>query len=416
MGLLKKIILLTIAYLATFPLSLFADNDGNNIEDYNRSSLYTIYILHPGTEMYNPMFKTLLNVKQSDRFNDHHLSLRLMDSKGSPDKKQLQRDITTFLQRNKIAQRLVSKWFNRDKNDGSFDMELIKERGNYNATVEDINYALHTTRGKAMLEDAGEQLVGNTFVIVNDVTYINKRSKAELWQALFMALTMVGQLSSIKSSPKIITSAGAAGAIISSLVAGFSVKIDSYLYKLVWNQDIADKFYSEYYFDKVNLDPAKKNLYQANANNFKLEYIGSFGAQSGKTVIRGIKKEEDVFMKVLTRTIDENIVELHKRFDVFKITAPLYKVDSNGNILVHIGLKEGVTPDSKYEVLERVENKDGKISYKRYGILKPIEDKIWDNRFMAVEEGAENSEFGYTTFKKVSGGNFYPGMLIREIK
>ena len=41
---------------------------------------------------------------------------------------------------------------------------------------------------------------------------------------------------------------------------------------------------------------------------------------------------------------------------------------------------------------------------------------IWDNRFMAVEEKAEGASLKYTTFKKVSGGDFYTGMLIREIK
>ena len=41
---------------------------------------------------------------------------------------------------------------------------------------------------------------------------------------------------------------------------------------------------------------------------------------------------------------------------------------------------------------------------------------IWDNRYMASEEQAYGSDFGFTTFRKVSGGDFYPGMLIREIK
>ena len=34
---------------------------------------------------------------------------------------------------------------------------------------------------------------------------------------------------------------------------------------------------------------------------------------------------------------------------------------------------------------------------------------------MAEEEGAPGATLGKTTFKKVSGGDFYPGMLIREI-
>ena len=61
------------------------------------------------------------------------------------------------------------------------------------------------------------------------------------------------------------------------------------------------------------------------------------------------------------------------------------------------------------------EDKNGVIVYKRIAVLKPIEKKIWDNRFMAKEEGAYGADFGATTFKKVSGGEIYPGLLIRQI-
>ena len=40
---------------------------------------------------------------------------------------------------------------------------------------------------------------------------------------------------------------------------------------------------------------------------------------------------------------------------------------------------------------------------------------IWDNRFMAEQENADGATLTYTTFKKVSGGEILPGMLIREI-
>ena len=79
-------------------------------------------------------------------------------------------------------------------------------------------------------------------------------------------------------------------------------------------------------------------------------------------------------------------------------------------------MKEGVSPDSRYEVLERQIDKDGRTAYKRMGIIKPVEGKIWDNRFMAADDLLEGSDLTYTTFQKVSGGQFYPGMLIREIK
>ena len=52
-------------------------------------------------------------------------------------------------------------------------MELIKERGVYNASASDWELAFKSQRGKALLEDAGEQLIGNTYLVMNDIRYVD---------------------------------------------------------------------------------------------------------------------------------------------------------------------------------------------------------------------------------------------------
>ena len=76
-------------------------------------------------------------------------------------------------------------------------------------------------------------------------------------------------------------------------------------------------------------------------------------------------------------------------------------------------MKEGVKADDKYEVLE-AEEKDGRIIYKRVAVVKAVANKIWDNRFMAVEEMAYGADFGATTFEKISGGDVMKGHLLRR--
>ena len=71
---------------------------------------------------------------------------------------------------------MVAKWFNRDKQTGSFNMELIKERGLYNANQQQTNVARASIRGMALLEDAGELLIHNTYLVVNDIKYQSKGS------------------------------------------------------------------------------------------------------------------------------------------------------------------------------------------------------------------------------------------------
>ena len=120
-----------------------------------------------------------------------------------------------------------------------------------------------------------------------------------------------------------------------------------------------------------------------------------------------------MFLKVCTRAIDKSISELQKSFDEFKVFTPLV---STSPLCAYIGLKEGVSEDSRFEVLEKTLDPDGRTKYERVGIVKPLKGKIWDNRFMASFDKEEGFDLEYTTFEKISGRDFFPGMLIREIK
>ena len=79
-------------------------------------------------------------------------------------------------------------------------------------------------------------------------------------------------------------------------------------------------------------------------------------------------------------------------------------------------MKEGVDDDSQYKEKEKTIDESGRTHYERVGIIKPVSGKIWDNRFMAADDKESGSELTFTTFKKVSGKDFFPGMLIREIR
>ena len=194
---------------------------------------------------------------------------------------------------------------------------------------------------------------------------------------------------------------------------GFKVLVTSYLYKLEWNEEIAKTFYNTMWTDACTADAAVKKLFEDDRSLFRLKYIGSATVYSGKTALGGVKSEKDMFLKVCTRAIDRSVLELQRNFDEFKVNTPLISTEP---IYAYIGMKEGVNKDSRYEVLERVITEEGRTEYKKVGVIKPVEGKIWDNRFMAADDFTEGSDLQYTTFTKVSGSKFYPGMLIRECK
>lgn len=389
-----------------------------DMEKYHRSSLYSVMLKHPEKLYCNEIIEAFKTIPLPEKYNNHDLKIKVF---AAPLLKSMNKDeiegaykdaISKIISKNQIGGRLVEKWFNRNKTTGSFDMNLVAERGYYDASIMDINLARRSERGNAILADAGEELISNTFVLVNDIRYADGETiKDAVGGGLFAASYIANLLS-----------AGLAGGIISQVsntagafkkAAGFKVIVTSYLYRLDWNDEIANHFYSSLWVDNSFFDEKRKALWNTSMGDYKLNYIGCTSVFSGKVALGGVKSERDVFLKVCTRAIDKSISNLQKNFDEFKVFTPLISVDP---LRAYIGLKEGVDEDSRYEVLEKSVDDMGRIKYKRVGEVKPEKDKIWDNRFMAEFDNEDGYDLQYTTFKKISGKNFYPGMLIREIK
>jgi len=326
--------------------------------------------------------------------------------------------IEKFITQNDIGRRLVAQWFNRDNRTGTFDMNLVAQRGFYDASALDIRMADQTARGRVMLADAGEELIGNTFVIVNDIRYVDKEEQADIAAGIFGAIAVAAALTGTDVGDAV-SSVSSLGMKISEQIVGFKVNVTSYLYRLDWTDGIAGAFYQNYWMDKSSPDAARKTAFDSDRRTFTVSYVGSQTVASGKTSMRGVSTSNEatarreMIKKVCTRAIDASIVQLQRNFDEFKVKTPLV---GTAPVTAEIGRKEGVTEDSKYEVLEKHEDATGRTSYKRVGTIAPVKGKIWDNRYLAVEEGFEGAKLGATEFRKLSGGDFYPGMLIREIK
>lgn len=401
----RKIFLLSILYL--FTISVIEAQQINDEFEYRRSSMYSIMISHNEDKFYKEIVEEFLKIPIPDKYNDNDLSIKVINV----NKKERYTDaITDFVNRNNIGSRLVARWFNRNILTGECDMELIKKRGLYDVSTFDYELASHSQRGIAMLQDAGEDLIANTFLLVNEMTYIDKAKRSK---NVAIGLSILGGILEAATGINGITDLGDAAASMVETIKGFRVKIHTRLYQLDWNEEIANEFYQLYYSDVP--DEQKRKDFENNRHKFQMKYIGDVVSKGSITSFLGINEENPELMirKACQRAIDENIVDLQKEYDQFKIKAPILSISPT--ITAQIGMKEGVTSNSKFEVLEVIE-KDGRINYKRVGIIKPVENMIWDNRFMASEEGAYGADFGATTFVKVSGRNFYPGMLIREIK
>ena len=404
----KQSLLLVIIYLFSF--STFSQSEPNDLV-YRRSSLYTLMISDENKEHQEVIQNSFTNYPIPEKFNSHTLEKRTIPKtiNDSVSKKELyvlqQQAITDFLTTNDVAKFMVAKWFNRSK-EGGFNMNLISERGHYNATDLDVKIARNSERGTALIADAGEELIKNTFVVINNFKYTNKEEVAKKTNSI---LSAVSSAASQAGASDLSLAVDTAAEGVDILGKGYVIKTDSYLYQLVWNDEIASIFYNDYWTEDGNIDTTRVNAFNS-SNIFKLEYIGMESAwadlQSTKYTTQS---EEDLITVATLKASDAVIAKLQRTYEVFRTKTPLLSGDP---IAAKIGLKEGLEKGDKYEVLEQIINKEGKTEYKQIGIIKVEKDLIWDNRFMATEEN--KSELEYTTFKG-SKNKYFQGMLIRQI-
>ncbi len=374
---------------------------------YRRSSICSFLVSRTDQSRYPQIQEKFLEIPTPDQYNNHDLSVRVINV----DKKGAYKDsIAEWLDRHQIASRLVGRWFDRNVLTGECSLDLVKERGLYNASELDRELAKQSPRGMAMLADAGEDLIGNTFVLVHEAHYIDNANRSKnvgtglrIFGAVAGAFlgSGVGDLFDSMAS-------------LAETFKGFRVKFHTSLYQLVWDDEASGTFYKTHFASKPD-DPNGKR-FENERSKYKLQYIGEVESSGSQNSFLGISEEHPDIMirKACQRAIDDNVADLQKAFDVFRVKSPIVAVNGN-EVLVPIGLKEGLNENSEYEVLEPQE-KDGKIVYKKIGTIAPVKGKIWDNRYMALEEGAYGADFNATTFAVKSGSTPYEGLLVRQLK
>ena len=401
----KLIIMLTLGLMT----QICHAQDDENFK-YMRGSLCIMMVEHPTLEFNDQIEKVFEKVPIPNRFNSHELGVRVLSFPNNDD--QLA-NLKIFSNENQLAKRIVAKWFGRNKNTGAFNIDLLKERGHYSATKIDVKGAMAQQRGMAVLEDLGENLIGHTYWVVNDIQYVNQGNffKSVKDVANITKEVAGNKTTSLEETLGIDFEDSAVGLL--DKVKGFRVKITSHLFRLKWDEETSNTFYSEYYTENPEEDANKVNGFKGDKDLFKMEYVGLVTSTSSKTSVSGVTTNEQMIRKVCTRALDKNIADLQHEFAEFRIKAPLISVEP---LKAYVGMKEDINEKSRYEVLEAVPDERGVTTYKRVGLIKPIKGKIWDNRFMADEEKTTEAALDGTYFEIISGKDFYPGMLIRETK
>lgn len=398
---------------------------------YRRSSLHTILVESDKFPRKDTVINAYNKAPFPDKYNNHTVGLKSFDpavyttrdSTGKIEESKIKETIEKYFQATKMANQMTAKWFSRQE-DGTFDMSLIAERGSYDASDMQVNIAKGSARGTASLADAGEELIANTFVVVSQLNFVSNEPIAAAIRVTAKAIA--GQMPNPLAKKLAETSADV---IYKKTKEGYSVWTTAYLYQLAWNDSIAAIFYNDLWMDKSNPDAAKKEAFDK-SDLLQLKFVGQQKASSLVLFSTKTRNEVQIIELATIRNIDNVFAKLQKNYDVFKTKTPLY---TGFPITAKIGLKEGVEKGDKFEVLEQVVDPEtGRTKYVGKGKIVVDKNLIWDNRYAlegeapttlggeeppAEEEAKDNGKkekIDRTTF--TGGKNYYPGMLIRQVK
>lgn len=426
------VVLLNILY----PSVSYADTNTNYKEQYRRSSLCLVLLTHGNKKYAAEMERVFRNFPLPARYNEHNISdIRVISVSG----KQSKKEIDKILKNRNVARKLVGRWFNRNDATGYMNMDLIHERGGYGASYADYQRSQINVRGADMLRDEGIELLQSTFVLVCDMDYIDKK-KGAAWGAIGLALLSAGSAvmasanqqqaynalargdydeARSKQQSANAWQAGAAvgqlGAAVVADIGGFRVKMNAYLYKLSWNDNMTQVVYRDYWCDSNTPDSdldLRRKRFEDNSSIFNLEFLGNYKATSSKTILRSWNNEDEVILDVCERCVNKGMKELAKKFPIFKPRSPFYFEGSG--VYSHIGRKEEVSYGKKYEIVQPYKDKKGQICYKRVGTAKA--GAPWNNREIRFDQYFDSEEKGTMFFcKKASIDLHTPGLQLREL-
>lgn len=259
-----------------------------------------------------------------------------------------------WLNDNKVGQQVLSVWFNR-QSDGRFNVDVLKRRGMFNANDNDFIVASASKRGESTLMDMGMQLVNQSYVVAFD--FYDIQTMDEYYEK----------------------EETAADKRVSN---GYKSALNSYVFKLDFNDSVAAVFFQNYWITEN--DPDKQAKVQAFENaTFPFVAVSSHHTTLSSTQTNPGQPSAPKVQKSAAELIDrmaESAVEtimnaMERKNEDFRVKAMVSGVRP---ISAKIGKKEGLKFDQQYYVLENREKSNGDIISKRIAVVKSM--TVSDNR------------------------------------
>lgn len=274
--------------------------------------------------------------------------------------------IKNLLEKEGVAHKIVSKMYKRQA-DGTLSLDLIHERGRYNATDADLLKAKSVKRGESQLADFGDSLINRSYIMVVD--FKNVKNAREY----------------------------------SSNAKGWSATIKGYLYRIQYTPEIRKAVYDSWIYEDDSDEERERKRKLFDNINFPLQYITEYEANITEFMTGELSRyytEDDLLDKLVSTGFGTALGGFGVTYDEFLVKASIFKTNP---IRSKIGRKEGVRLDDLYYVYEYLlDEKSGKIDKKLRGSIRAT-NKIGKNN--RVSDGNSPTTKFYQTY----GGRIKPG-------
>jgi len=370
--------------------------------DYDRISLTYLLLDFSQSGGQNSNFDLLKSVfpsvKVSDKFDDNRIGRYLVSSPVTRQEtenaflfnpragNEITKKVQSTLQSGYYPNEVIAKWFSR-KADGTFGVELLQQRGLYNATDYDVKAAGASKLGMAKLMDAGEQLLNKSYLIVFDVSDLITKEEDYNRQQKNSKTT------------------------INRIKNGYLGTVNAYLFKIDFNDTISSIFWQQFWAEQG--DPAlaaKKAAFDQ--YQFPLSYVFRTSSRveasqfnPGQALAPKVQATPEQLMeKLVSEGVSNVLFNIERSLEEFKVKTVLF---SRRPLTAKIGLKENLRLDQRYFVYEMRQNNRGEVYSHKMGVVRATRH-ITDNRQVSTGQTKPSR------FYQVAGKRLDEGMLLQQ--
>lgn len=324
-----------------------------------------------------------------------------------------------------VAHQLVEKWWSIGPN-GTVSDTLLFRLACYSATQNQAGDAAQTTLGaqQQLFNELADATMANTYITFSKLDFYNNEPIAAFTRDIMKLIA--GYTAAASPIPGVYAAAlAAAEATYESMKDGYTAYTNNLLYRLEWNDSIANEFYS------IWKDGSHIDMEKFKAMKFNLIYVGNTAANATCMVKKEDmgKGSEHMVHKTIHKALNKQFSNLQRDFEEFRPMVPVLGLDAKGGIIADMGTKEDVKVGDKFNLLEPVTNEKGITKYVFKAAVKVVKwtsdkegefvDGVWNNEEIDNAAAADlNTNDGFdivgthlSKFKNAS-----PSMFVKKAK